>query len=49
MLYLDGFGIKGQAFLLVDQEFLNVFALIPLELDHLSHLSVVDDGAIASC
>lgn len=48
MLYLDGLGIKRQAFLLVDQKFLNVFALIPLELDHLAHLSVVDDGAIAS-
>lgn len=47
MLYLDGLGIKRQAFLFIDQKFLNVFALIPLELDHLAHLGIVDDGAIA--
>lgn len=46
---LDGLGIQLEAFLLVDEEFLNIFALIPLELDHLSHLGVVDDGAIAGC
>lgn len=46
--YLDSLGIKRQAFFLVDQKFLNVFALIPLELNHLTHLSVVDDSAIAS-
>jgi hypothetical protein len=46
---LDGLGIEFETLLLVDQEFLHIFALIALELDHLSHLSIVDDGAIASC
>lgn len=45
---LDGLGIELQTFLLVDQELLNIFALVSLKLNHLSHLSVVDDGAIAS-
>lgn len=46
--YLDGLSIKSQAFLFINKEFLNVFALIALELDHLAHLSIIDDGAIAS-
>jgi len=45
---LDGLGIELQSFLLVDQEFLNILTLITLKLDHLAHLRVVDDGAIAS-
>lgn len=45
---LDGLGVQLEAFLLVDEKFLNVFALVTLELDHLAHLRVVDDGAIAS-
>lgn len=45
---LDSLGIKFQAFLLVGEELLNILALIALELDHLPHLSVDDDGAIAS-
>ena len=45
----DGLGIKLKTFLLVDKKFLDVFALISLELDHLTHLGVVDDSAIASC
>jgi len=44
---LDGLGIELQSFLLVDQEFLNILTLITLKLDHLAHLRVVDDGAIA--
>jgi len=44
---LDGLGIEFKPFFLVDQEFLDIFALIPLKLDHLAHLAVVDDGAIA--
>jgi hypothetical protein len=44
---LDGFAIKAQALLLVGQEVLNILALISLQLDHLSHLSVRDDSAIA--
>lgn len=45
---LDSFGIKFQPFLFIDQEFLDIFALITLKLDHLAHLSVIDDCAIAS-
>jgi len=45
---LDGFGIELQPFLLVGEEFLHILALVSLKLDHLSHLSVVDNGAIAS-
>lgn len=44
---LDGLAIKAQAFFLVGQEFLDILALIALELDHLAHLGVGDDGAIA--
>jgi len=47
-MYLDGLGVKFQPFLLVDQEFLHIFPLITLQLDHLAHLGVVDNGAIAS-
>ena len=45
---LDGLGVKTKAFLLIGQELLDIFALITLELDHLAHLGVGDDGAIAS-
>lgn len=45
---LDGLRIQFQALLLISQEFLHILALITLELDHLAHLRVVDDGAIAS-
>jgi len=44
---LDGLGIELQA-VLVDKELLNIFTLITLKLNHLSHLSVDDNGAIAS-
>ena len=44
---LDGLSIKPKALLLVGQEVLNIFALVTLELDHLAHLRVSDDGAIA--
>jgi hypothetical protein len=44
---LDGLDIKTQAFLLVGQKVLDILALIALELDHLSHLGVGDDSAIA--
>jgi hypothetical protein len=46
--YLDGLDIKLQPFLLVGEEFLHILALVSLELDHLSHLIVRDNGAIAS-
>jgi len=45
---LDGLGFEAEAFFAVGHEFLDIFTLIPLKLNHLSHLSVVDDGAIAS-
>jgi hypothetical protein len=44
---LDSLAIKTQAFLLIGQEILHIFALVSLQLDHLSHLRVGDDGAIA--
>lgn len=46
--YLDSLSIKLQALLLVGEEFLNILALISLKLDHLSHFSIDNDGAIAS-
>src|ERR1700761_5173829 len=45
--YLDRLGVKLEA-VLCDQELLNIFALVTLKLDHLAHLTVRDDGAIAS-
>ena len=47
--YLNGLGIKLQTLLLVGEELLDIFALITLKLNHLSHFTVNDDGAIASC
>lgn len=44
---LDGLGVQLEALLLVDEEFLHILALVSLKLDHLSHLRVDDDGAIA--
>jgi len=44
---LDGLRIQLETLLLVDQELLHVLALVALELNHLAHLRVVDDGAIA--
>lgn len=46
--YLDCLCIKFQALFLVCEKLLNILALIALELDHLSHLGIDDDGAIAS-
>lgn len=48
MTYLDGLSIKFEA-IFGNQELLDIFALISLELNHLSHLTVCDDCAIASC
>lgn len=45
---LNGLGIKLQTLLLVGEEFLNILALISLKLNHLSHFSINNDGAIAS-
>ena len=46
---LDGLCIKFQPLLLVNKEFLNIFPLIALKLNHLAHLGIVDNGAIAGC
>lgn len=43
----DGLSIESQTVLLIGHELLDIFTLIALELNHLSHLGVVDDGAIA--
>lgn len=45
---LYGLSVEFEPFFLINQKFLDILALIPLELDHLAHLTVVDDGAIAS-
>jgi hypothetical protein len=44
---LYSLGIKTEAIFLIGEEILDVLALVALELDHLSHLGVGDDGAIA--
>jgi len=44
---LDGLGIELQA-VLINEELLNIFTLITLELDHLSHFRIDDNGAITS-
>ena len=46
--YLDGLSVELQTLLLVGQELLNILALIALKLNHLAHLTVGDDRAIAS-
>jgi hypothetical protein len=39
--------VEAQAVLLVGHKVLDVLALVALELDHLAHFRVGDDGAIA--
>lgn len=46
---LNGLGVELEAFLLVNQKFVDVLALIALKLDHLAHLGVGNDGSIAGC
>jgi hypothetical protein len=46
-VYLYGLCIELEA-ILGDEKLLNIFALISLQLNHLAHLTVVDDRAIAS-
>lgn len=48
MTYLDGLGIKLESLLLVGQELLDILSLVSLQLNHLAHLRIVDDGTIAS-
>ena len=45
---LDGVGIKLKT-VLGSEEFLHCLTLVTLELNHLAHLGVSDDGAIAGC
>ena len=44
--HLDGFDVQLEA-VFSDQEFLNIFSLITLELNDLSHLTIGYDGTIA--
>jgi hypothetical protein len=46
--YFDRLHVQFKA-IFCDQEFLDIFALIALELNHLAHLTIGDDGAIAGC
>jgi hypothetical protein len=46
--YFDGVDLQTKS-IVGGQEFLYIFALITLKLNHLAHLSIVDNGAIASC
>jgi len=45
---LNGLGIELQTLFLVCEELLDILALISLKLDHLSHLRIDNNGAIAS-
>jgi hypothetical protein len=45
--HLNTLGIKSQALLLIGEEILDVFALISLKLNNLTHLGVGHDGSIA--
>lgn len=44
----DGLGVKLKT-VLAGEEILEILALVALKLDHLSHLGIVDNGAIAGC
>jgi len=45
---LDGLGIEFETLFLVGEKLLNILTLISLKLNHLSHLSIDDNSAIAS-
>ena len=45
--YLYSLAIKTKSLLLIHQKLLNIFTLIPLQLNHLAHLRVIDNVAIA--
>jgi hypothetical protein len=52
MTYLDGLFIEAETILGVDEEVLDLDAMVALQLDHLAKtlgLGVANDGAIASC
>lgn len=47
---LDGLGLQTKTIVLVDEEILDLVALIALELNHVAHalgLGFINDGAIA--
>jgi len=44
----DSLGVEAKTFLLVGEELFEILALVTLELNHLSHLLVGNDSAIAS-
>jgi hypothetical protein len=44
---LYGLGIELKTLLLINEELLHILALIALELNHLAHLGIDDNGAIA--
>jgi len=44
---LDGLGIDFQSLFLIDEEVLYDIALVALELNHVTSLFIVDDGAVA--
>ena len=48
-VYLDSLGVKLRAYLVCGEELIDLEALITLELDHVSHHGVGNNGAIASC
>lgn len=45
--HFDSLSVETKTFLLVGHEVLDIFALVALELNHLAHLIVGDNGAIA--
>jgi hypothetical protein len=44
---LDGLGVDLKTFVLVYEKILHSIALITLQLDHVTGLFIVDDGAVA--
>jgi hypothetical protein len=43
----DSLGIELKTLLLINEELLHILALITLKLNHLAHLGIDDNGAIA--
>ena len=46
-MHLHSLTLKAEAFLLVHEKFLHILALVALQLNHLAHFRVGDNGAIA--
>jgi hypothetical protein len=45
--YFDNFDVQAKTIFFVRQEFLYIFTLITLKLNHIAHVLTVNDGAIA--